>query len=156
MFPMLVSVNELLKAIECVKEAEKELESKGIEYAKGIRKGMMIETPAAALTADLFAPLVDFFSVGTNDLMQYTLACDRTNPIFDGLYASEYEAVMRLVEKAAFYAKQRGIHIGICGGLAADVTLTGRFIAMGIDSFSVPPSDVGEIIKSVLGSIAND
>ena len=102
----------------------------------------MIETPAAAIISDKLAPMVDFFSVGTNDLTQYTLACDRQNPEIEQFVDTHHEAVLRLIEMSAENAHKHGKWIGICGELAADTSLTETFLRMGIDELSVSPSFV--------------
>ena len=102
----------------------------------------MIETPAAAIISDQLAPMVDFFSVGTNDLTQYTLACDRQNPNIESFCDTHHEAILRLIEMAANNAHQHGAWIGICGELASDISLTETFLRMGIDELSVAPGMV--------------
>ena len=145
MFPMLTSVWELEKLINICDEVKKELEKEGISYAGNIELGIMIETPAAAIISDRLAPFVDFFSVGTNDLTQYTLACDRQNPDMEEFVDTHHEAVLRLIELSAENAHKHGIWIGICGELASDVTLTETFLNMGIDELSVSPSMVLQV-----------
>ena len=109
----------------------------------------MIETPAAAIISDKLAPMVDFFSVGTNDLTQYTLACDRQNPRLERFCDTHHEAVLRLIEISAENAHKHGKWIGICGELAADTTLTETFLRMGIDELSVSPSFVLKVRDTV-------
>ena len=109
----------------------------------------MIETPAAAMISDRLAPMVDFFSVGTNDLIQYTLACDRQNPDIESFCDTHHEAILRLIELSAKNAHQNGAWIGICGELAADTTLTETFLRMGIDELSVSPSFVLKVRDAV-------
>ncbi len=109
----------------------------------------MIETPAAAIISDRLAPMVDFFSVGTNDLIQYTLACDRQNPSVEEFVDTHHEAVLRLIEMSAQNAHRHGIWIGICGELAADTSLTETFLRMGIDELSVSPSFVLKVRNAV-------
>ena len=109
----------------------------------------MIETPAAAVISDMLAPLVDFFSVGTNDLTQYTIACDRQNPDIEPFVNTHHEAVLRLIEISAKNAHQHGAWIGICGELGADTELTERFLRMGIDELSVSPSFVLKVRNTV-------
>ena len=111
--------------------------------------GIMIETPAAAVISDLLAPMVDFFSVGTNDLTQYTLACDRQNPELEDFIDTHHEAILRLIKMAADNAHNHGAWIGICGELAADTTLTETFMRMGIDEFSVSPGFVLKVRDTV-------
>ena len=109
----------------------------------------MIETPAAAIISDKLAKMVDFFSVGTNDLSQYTLACDRQNPKLEQFCDTHHEAILRLIEMAAKNAHENGAWIGICGELAADTTLTETFLRMGIDELSVSPSYILKLRDTV-------
>lgn len=142
MFPMITSESEVRKVLEICDEVKSELKQEGIEYSENVELGIMIETPAAAIISDKLAPLVDFFSVGTNDLTQYTLACDRQNPDIENFVDTHHEAILRLIEMAADNAHKNGAWIGICGELAADTTLTETFLKMGIDELSVSPSFV--------------
>ena len=135
----------MLKVLEICDEVKSELKQECIEYSENVELGIMIETPAAAIISDKLAPLVDFFSVGTNDLTQYTLACDRQNPDIENFVDTHHEAVLRLIEMAADNAHKNGAWIGICGELAADTTLTETFLKMGIDELSVSPSFVLKI-----------
>ena len=149
MFPMIASeweVKEILSLCERVKE---ELRADNIGYSDSIELGIMIETPAAAIISDRLAPLVDFFSVGTNDLTQYTLACDRQNPLLERFCDSHHEALLRLIELAAKNAHENGAWIGICGELAADTELTEAFLRMGIDELSVSPPFVLKVRDTV-------
>ncbi|MBE6844167.1 MAG: phosphoenolpyruvate--protein phosphotransferase [Ruminococcus sp.] len=139
MFPMITGKPELERILAICSEVEKELQSEGIQISRKIEKGIMIETPAAAVISDMLAPMVDFFSVGTNDLIQYTLACDRQNADVEDYCDSHHEAVLRLIKFAADNAHSSGKWIGICGELAADTQLTERFLQMGIDELSVSP-----------------
>ena len=149
MFPMIVSTAELKEALTICEEIKNELEADGIDYSKEIEIGIMIETPAAAIISDKLAPMVDFFSVGTNDLTQYTLACDRQNPSIDRFCDTHHEAILRLIELSAKNAHANGAWIGICGELAADTTLTKKFLMMGIDELSVSPSFVLKVRDEV-------
>lgn len=149
MFPMITSVKEVERIKEICEEVKAELRSDGIEYSDKIELGIMIETPAAALISDRLAPMVDFFSVGTNDLTQYTLACDRQNPDIEEFIDTHHEAILRLIEISAENAHKNGAWIGICGELAADTTLTERFLRMGIDELSVSPSFVLKVRDAV-------
>ena len=149
MFPMIANVWELEECITVCEQVRRELDSDGIEYADNVELGIMIETPAAALISDKLAPLADFFSVGTNDLIQYTLACDRQNPRLERFCDVHHEAVMRLIEYSAENAHKHGKWIGICGELAADISLTERFLRMGIDELSVSPSFVLKVRDAV-------
>ena len=149
MFPMITSVKEVERIKEICEEVKAELRSDGIEYSDKIELGIMIETPAAALISDRLAPMVDFFSVGTNDLTQYTLACDRQNPDIEEFIDTHHEAILRLIEMSAENAHKNGAWIGICGELAADTTLTERFLRMGIYELSVSPSFVLKVRDAV-------
>lgn len=142
MFPMITSVSEVEKILGICEDVKRELKSQDIEYSENVELGIMIETPAAAVISDRLAPLVDFFSVGTNDLTQYTLACDRQNPELEQFCDTHHEAILRLIEMSAENAHRHGAWIGICGELAADTTLTETFLRMGIDELSVSPSFV--------------
>lgn len=142
MFPMITSVDELARILNICYNVKKELRAEGAPLSDSIELGIMIETPAAALISDKLAPLVDFFSIGTNDLTQYTLACDRQNSDVEQFCDTHHEAVLRLIEMSAENAHKNGAWIGICGELAADTELTERFLRMGIDELSVSPSFV--------------
>ena len=146
---MITSTAEVAEVLEICEEVKKELTSDDIPYSKEVELGIMIETPAAAIISDRLAPMVDFFSVGTNDLTQYTLACDRQNPVLDRFCDTRHEAIIRLIEYAARSAHANGIWIGICGELAADLELTERFLDMGIDELSVSPSLVLKLRERV-------
>ena len=149
MFPMITSVGEVERIKEICEEVKSELKAEGIEYSDKTEIGIMIETPAAAIISDRLAPLVDFFSVGTNDLTQYTLACDRQNPDAEEFVDTHHEAVLRLIEMSAENAHKNGAWIGICGELAADTSLTETFLRMGIDELSVSPSFVLKVRDAV-------
>lgn len=142
MFPMVISVEEVEKIKEMCEEVKRELKSSGVEYSDNIEVGIMIETPAAAVISDKLAPMVDFFSIGTNDLTQYVLACDRQNPKLDDFCDTHHEAILRLIKMSADNAHKNGAWVGICGELAADTTLTETFLRMGIDELSVSPGYV--------------
>ena len=149
MFPMITSVSEVEKILKVCDEVKAELKEQGIDYAESTELGIMIETPAAAVISDRLAPLVDFFSVGTNDLTQYTLACDRQNPDIEQFCDTHHEAILRLIEMSAENAHKNGAWIGICGELAADTTLTETFLRMGIDELSVSPTFVLKVRDTV-------
>ncbi|MBQ8780619.1 MAG: phosphoenolpyruvate--protein phosphotransferase [Oscillospiraceae bacterium] len=149
MFPMIASVWELEECIDICEQVKRELDSDGIEYSHDVELGVMIETPAAALTSDSIAPLADFFSVGTNDLTQYTLACDRQNRHIERFCDTHHEAVMRLIKFTAENAHKHGKWVGICGELAADTSLTEKFLRMGIDELSVSPPFVLKVREAV-------
>lgn len=149
MFPMIISKEEVLSIKEIIEEVKNELKAEGIPYSETVEIGIMIETPAAALISDHLAPEVDFFSVGTNDLIQYTLAADRQNPKLDNFCDPHHEAVLRLIAFAAENAHKHGKWIGICGELGADTSLTERFLKMGIDELSVSPSYILKVRDQV-------
>lgn len=136
MFPMIISVDEVKAAKEMCATVQEELKSEGIPYGK-VELGIMIETPAAVMISDLLAKEVDFFSVGTNDLTQYTLAIDRQNPKLDNIYDAHHPAILRMLQMIIDNGHKEGCWVGICGELGADVTLTDTFIKMGIDELSV-------------------
>lgn len=142
MFPMVISVEEVEKIKEMCEEVKRELKGSGVEYSDNIEVGIMIETPAAAVISDKLAPMVDFFSIGTNDLTQYVLACDRQNPKLDDFCDTHHEAILRLIKMSADNAHKNGAWVGICGELAADTALTETFLRMGIDELSVSPGYV--------------
>ena len=139
MFPMIISVNEVKKIKEIIAEVKAGLDADGIPY-KDVELGIMIETPAAVMISDLLAKEVDFFSIGTNDLTQYTLAIDRQNPKLDNIYDSHHEAVLRMLKMVVDNGHKEGCWVGICGELGADETLTETFLRMGFDELSVSPS----------------
>lgn len=149
MFPMITSVSEIEKILAVCEEVKQELKTDGIEYSDHVELGIMIETPAAAIISDRLAPMVDFFSVGTNDLTQYTLACDRQNPNIEAFCDTHHEAILRLIELSAKNAHENGAWIGICGELAADTSLTETFLRMGIDELSVSPTFVLKVREAV-------
>ena len=149
MFPMITSTSELNEILALCEQVKKELDAEKIGYSDSTEIGIMIETPAAALISDRLAPMVDFFSVGTNDLTQYTLACDRQNPHVERFCDTHHEAILRLIEMSAKNAHEHGAWIGICGELAADTSLTKNFLQMGIDELSVSPSFVLKIRDTV-------
>ena len=149
MFPMITSVSELEKILAICEEVKNELTAEGTSFSEKIELGVMIETPAAAVISDRLAPLVDFFSVGTNDLTQYTLACDRQNAAIEPFIDTHHEAILRLIELSAKNAHENGAWIGICGELAADISLIDTFLRMGIDELSVSPSFVLNVRNAV-------
>ncbi len=149
MFPMITSVSELEKILVICADVKEELKNEGVEVSDKVELGIMIETPAAAVISDLLAPMVDFFSVGTNDLTQYTLACDRQNPEIEDFIDIHHEAILRLIAMSAENAHKHGAWIGICGELAADTSLTETFLRMGIDELSVSPSFVLKVRDAV-------
>lgn len=149
MFPMITSVSELTEILEICEGVKAELKAEGKRYSDDIELGIMIETPAAAIISDRLAQMVDFFSVGTNDLTQYTLACDRQNQSVERFCDSHHEAVLRLIQMSAENAHKNGKWIGICGELAADTTLTDYFLRLGIDELSVSPAFVLRLREAV-------
>lgn len=142
MFPMIISVEEVRKAKALLAEVMAQLKNEGIPCAEQIETGIMIETPAAALVSDALAEEVDFFSLGTNDLTQYTLAIDRQQTKLDDFFDPHHPAVLRLIEMTAKNAHKAGIWVGICGELGADLSLTEAFLRMGIDELSVSATSV--------------
>ena len=140
MCPMISSVEELQRVRRIIAETKAELAAEGVQYSESTEFGIMIETPAAAIISDKLAQYVDFFSIGTNDLIQYTLAIDRQNRQLEEFYDPHHEAVMRLIRFTAESAHRYGKWVGICGELGADTELTERFLEMGIDELSVSPS----------------
>lgn len=142
MFPMIISVKEVQKIKEIIAEVKEELKSEGIPYKEDVELGIMIETPASVMVSRELAKEVDFFSVGTNDLTQYTLAIDRQNSKLDEFYDPHHPAVLRMIQMAAESAHAEGAWIGICGELGADLELTEEFLKMGLDELSVSPSMV--------------
>ncbi len=142
MFPMIASLSEVRSAKNMLEEAKQSLTNDGIPFCADIETGIMIETPAAALISDSLAAEVDFFSIGTNDLTQYTLALDRQNSRLEPFFDAHHEAVLKLIEMTARSAHRHGIWAGICGELGADSDLTETFAEMGIDELSVSPSAV--------------
>lgn len=149
MFPMITSVSEVEKILAMCGEVREQLRAEGFEVSDNVELGIMIETPAAAIISDRLAPMVDFFSVGTNDLTQYTLACDRQNANIEQFIDTHHEAILRLIEMSAENAHKHGAWIGICGELAADTSLTETFLRMGIDELSVSPTFVLKVRDAV-------
>ena len=149
MYPMITSVWEVKRIKEITLQVEDELKAQGIQYAVP-KQGIMIETPAAAIISDELAPLVDFFSIGTNDLTQYTLAVDRQNTKLDEFCDVHHPAIMRMIQMVVDNAHKAGIWAGICGELGADTTLTRQFLAMGVDELSVSPARILPIRKIIV------
>ena len=168
MFPMVTSVWEVKEAKKLCELVKKELTAEGIAYADDVQVGIMIETPAAAVISDRLAKEVDFFSCGTNDLTQYTLACDRQNSDLGRFFDPHHPAVLRLLKLVADNAHKNGIWVGICGELGADLQLTETFLSIGIDELSVSPravlplrqkvreSNVAQVRDKLLGDLASD
>lgn len=148
-FPMISSLEQLRKTKDLFAGVKRELESTGIAYNPNVETGIMIEVPATAVLAELFAAEVDFFSIGTNDLVQYTLAVDRNNSKIADLYSPYHPAVLKLIDQVARAAKRNGIGVEICGEAAADPLLTPVFLGMGIRVLSMNPGSILEIKKDV-------
>ena len=168
MFPMVASVWEVREAKKLCEQVKKELDAEGIAYSHDVQIGIMIETPAAAVISDRLAKEVDFFSCGTNDLTQYTLACDRQNNDLGRFFDPHHPAVLRLLKLVADNAHKNGIWVGICGELGADLQLTETFLSIGIDELSVSPravlplrqkvreTNVAQVRDKLLGDLLND
>lgn len=149
MYPMITSLEEMHSIHDLEREVRAELAEQGIPYAENVPTGIMVETPAAALISGELAREADFFSIGTNDLTQYTLAADRQNARLDAVFNPRHEAVLRLIEMTVDSAKAAGIPVGICGELAADLLMTERFLRLGLDELSVSPGMVLPLRKRV-------
>lgn len=149
MFPMIISTEEVKQIKEILEEVKAELKAEQIPFKEDVEIGIMIETPASVMISDELAKEVDFFSVGTNDLTQYTLAIDRQNQKLEPFYNSHHKAVLKMIKMAADNAHKEGKWIGICGELGADITLTEEFLKMGIDELSVSPSMILEVRNRV-------
>ena len=155
MYPMITSVQEVRKIKEIVEEVKAELTSQGVEFGNP-EQGIMIETPAAAIISDDLAKEVDFFSIGTNDLSQYTMAIDRQNPQLDLFFDPHHPAVLRMISLVVENAHKAGIWAGICGELGADQSLTKEFLAMGVDELSVSPGSILPLRKIILETNGTD
>lgn len=148
MYPMIISVEEVRKIKAIMEEVKAELDEAGIPYGN-VEQGIMIETPSAVILSDLLAKEVDFFSIGTNDLTQYTLAIDRQNAKLDEFYNPHHEAVLRMIQMVVENAHKAGIWAGICGELGADLELTDRFMEMGVDELSVSPTFIYPVRQKI-------
>ena len=148
MFPMIISVDEVHRIKEIVEDVKKELDEQGIPYGE-VEIGVMIETPAAVMITEELAKEVDFFSIGTNDLTQYTLAIDRQNPALDNFYDSHHPAILKMIQMTVENGHKGGAWVGICGELGADTTLTETFLRMGVDELSVSPSRVLSVRNAI-------
>lgn len=155
MYPMITSVQEVRKIKGIVEEVKAELTSQGVEFGNP-EQGIMIETPAAAIISDDLAKEVDFFSIGTNDLSQYTMAIDRQNPQLDLFFDPHHPAVLRMISQVVENAHKAGIWAGICGELGADQSLTKEFLAMGVDELSVSPGSILPLRKIILETNVTD
>ena len=156
MIPMITSVNEVRQVKDMIKKICSDLDHNGISYDKNIQTGVMIETPAAAIISDDLAKEVDFFSIGTNDLSQYTMAIDRQNPQLDLFFDPHHPAVLRMISLVMENAHKAGIWAGICGELGADQSLTKEFLAMGVDELSVSPGSILPLRKIILETNVTD
>lgn len=152
MFPMIISVDEVRRSRELLRQVQNELRHEGIAFDESMEVGIMIETPAAALISDELAKEVDFFSIGSNDLTQYTLAIDRQQTDLDSFFDPHHPALLRLIEMTVKNGHKEGIWVGICGELGADLSLTEDFLRMGIDELSVSPPSVLPL-REKIGSI---
>ncbi|MBI9076007.1 MAG: phosphoenolpyruvate--protein phosphotransferase [Desulfatibacillum sp.] len=152
LFPMISSVEEIIAVNQIVREVRKNLDSQGIEYGKDVETGIMIEIPSAAIIADMFAPHVDFFSIGTNDLIQYSLAVDRGNKNVAHLFQPLHPAVLRMVKRVSEIAKEGGIRMAMCGEMAADPLNIPLLMGMDFDEFSMNPQAV-PVVKSVIRTL---
>lgn len=148
MYPMITSGEEVKKIFAIVEEVKTELDQARIAYRLP-EQGIMIETPAAAIISDELAELVDFFSIGTNDLTQYTLAVDRQNEKLEDFYLPRHKAILRMIQTVVNNAHKAGKRVGICGELGADPELTGMFVRMGLDELSAVPSMILPLRKAV-------
>lgn len=149
MYPMIISLAEVKKIKEIVNKVKQDLTREGIPFRDDVKQGIMIETPAAVMISDLLAKEVDFFSIGTNDLTQYTLAIDRQNARLDSIYNPHHEAVLRMICMVVENAHKEGIWVGICGELGADLSMTETLVKMGVDELSVSPTFVLPVRKKI-------
>ncbi len=149
MLPMITNLFEIEETKRLLLEIQEDLEREGLPFSQNIELGIMIETPAAAIISDKLAPHVDFFSIGTNDLTQYTLACDRQSPVLEPFCDPHHEAVLRLIKHTVENAHAHGKWVGICGELAADLSLCALFLAYGVDELSVSPNTILELRDAV-------
>lgn len=155
MFPMIISLEEVIEVKQIVEDVKEELKQKGIPIGK-VELGIMIETPAAVMISDVLAKEVDFFSIGTNDLTQYTLAIDRQNPKLDRFYNPHHPAILKMIQMIVDHAHKEGCWVGICGELGADLELTKTFMQMGIDELSVAPSFILPMRKKIREMYINE
>ena len=149
MYPMISGLGEFRQAQAILEECKTELRNEGIAFNEGIEVGVMIEVPSAALSADLLAREAKFFSIGTNDLIQYTIAVDRGNERITHLYKPTHPAILRLINSVVAAAHSNGIWVGVCGEMASDITLTPLLLGMGIDELSTSPAVVPRVKKAV-------
>ena len=156
MFPMIISEKEIVEILEYIEVVKSELDADGVEYSANVEIGIMIETPAAAVVSDKLANHVDFFSIGTNDLTQYTLAVDRMNSKISHLYSYSNESVLRLMKMTVDNAHAKGVWVGVCGESGGDTSLTETYIAMGIDELSCSPKLILEVREKIINSNASE
>jgi len=149
MFPMITSIEEIRAILDLVQKVKIDLKANGIPYSENIELGIMVETPAAVIMADEFAKMVDFFSIGTNDLTQYTFAADRMNPSVSHLLDSRNQAILKMIKSTAEAAHAHGIWVGICGESAADISLLPFYIETGIDELSMAPAQILKVKEKV-------
>jgi phosphotransferase system enzyme I (PtsI) len=152
MFPMISSVEEVIEAKKVLQEAEEELTKEGIPFDKDIKVGIMVEIPSAAVVADLLAPEVDFFSIGTNDLTQYTLAVDRDNQKVRDYYKPMHPGVLRLIKRVIDVGNEYGKEVAMCGELAGDDKATEVLLGLGLKVFSMTPANIPRVKKVVLNT----
>ena len=152
MYPMIASVEEVIKANEILEEAKHELRQKQQEFDENIKVGIMVEIPSAAITADLIVKEVDFFSIGTNDLTQYTLAVDRGNEKVSSIYKSMHPAVLRLIHNVIEVSHGKSKFTGMCGELAGNPLATVLLLGMGLNEFSMSPSSILKV-KKIISSV---
>ena len=152
MFPMITEEEEVRRVCAIVSEIKSDLDARHIPYGKDVQIGIMIETPAAALIAERLAPLVDFFSIGSNDLTQYTLAADRGNDKISALYRESHPAVLRLIQNVIEAAKKYGKHVSVCGEMAGDVSFTKKLLDMGLRCFSMSPANIQKVKRAILSA----
>ncbi|MGI5106948.1 phosphoenolpyruvate--protein phosphotransferase [Treponema socranskii] len=152
MFPMITEEEEVRRICEIVSDIKNDLDARNIPYSKDVQIGIMIETPAAALIAERLAPLVDFFSIGSNDLTQYTLAADRGNDKISALYRESHPAVLRLIQNVIEAGKKYGKHVSVCGEMAGDVSFTKKLLDMGLRCFSMSPANIQKVKRAILSA----
>jgi phosphotransferase system enzyme I (PtsI) len=149
MFPMIATREELAAALTLLREAREELKAAGIPAAEEVEAGAMIEVPSAALIAERLAPMVQFFSIGTNDLTQYTMAADRTNERVASLYQPTHPGVLSLIRRVVEAARNHGIWVGVCGEMASDVVMTPVLVGLGVDEMSMGSVSVPRVKKAI-------